>query len=113
MSAPDEKDVDEAKAKAKGRDVSQIEVTSNEETFYMLCTAPSKAEYIRFLGELKTEDTGKLIRAQESFVKRCCLFPTLEEVDKLFDAKSVIAGKFAGELMKLAGSEATAVTKKL
>lgn len=113
MNAPDQNDIDEAKAAAAGRDVYLLEVPATEETFYMLATAPKKVDYVRFMSDIKDADPAKMMRAQETFVLSCRLWPSKEALKEVFEKQIFVCGKFGEELLKNCGLEAKATSKKL
>jgi hypothetical protein len=111
---PTEKDIEEAKLAAGGRDLHQIEVEDGDAGIIILACAPSRVEWMKYVHDLtSTEDVNKKAQAGENAVLAASKWPDRAVIKDFFQQKFGALPDVLNELSKLVGADAKVRSKKL
>lgn len=115
MIEPSEKDIEAARAAAGGEKIYKATVTVDGEEFYALFKKVPRAEFYRYLDKIgdRSANTAAVVRAQETLILSCALWPSKEDLKTLFAEHYSFATRLADQCFNAAQGEAKATHEGL
>lgn len=111
---PTEQDIAIIREKAGSKELHEIVIEHDGEEFTLIITAPSRVEWMKFLGDLtSTEDIAFKNQAHENLVLVSAQYPARDIIREFIGRKFGALTEVTEHIGKLVGAGAKVRTKKL